>query len=152
MTRHALAAHAPDGAVFAVSSFGSGALGNRPPAELHPLGLEGPLGWVAEQLEAGDRADMEQLWKLAPADVPSSRALPGGLRKALSALEPVVRVPRPAEEAGEKARLAADVPRCGRGDRRRGRTGRLRTVLAFERARSFEKAGEAPAGGRAAMV
>ena len=66
MTRHALAAHAPEGAVFAVSSFGTGALGNRPPAELHPLGLEGPLGWVAEQLEAGDRADMELLWKLAP--------------------------------------------------------------------------------------
>ena len=70
MTRHALAAHAPEGGVFAVSSFGTGAIGNRPPAELHPLGLEGPLGWVAQQLEAGDRADMELLWKLAPGDVP----------------------------------------------------------------------------------
>ena len=70
MTRHALAAHAPDGAIFAVSSFGPGASGNRPPAELHPLGLEGPLGWVAEQLEARDRAEMERLWELAPADLP----------------------------------------------------------------------------------
>ena len=69
MTRHALAAHAPQGAVFAVSSFGNGALGNRPPAELRPMGLEGPLGWVAEQLEASDRAGMEQLWKLAPSDL-----------------------------------------------------------------------------------
>ena len=69
MTRHALAAHAPDGAIFAVSSFGPGAEGNRPPAELHPMGLEGPLGWVAEQLEARDRADMTALWELAPRDL-----------------------------------------------------------------------------------
>jgi GTPase SAR1 family protein len=70
MTRHALAEHAPDGAIFAVSSFGQDASGNRPPAELRPLGLEGPLGWVAEQLEARDRADMSSLWEEAPADLP----------------------------------------------------------------------------------
>ncbi len=58
MTRHALAAHAPDGAIFGVSSFGPGAEGNRPPTELRPMGLEGPLSWLAEQLEARDRAAM----------------------------------------------------------------------------------------------
>ena len=56
MTRHALAQHAPDGAIFAVSSFGPGAIGNQPPAVLRPQGLEAPLGWVAQQLEAHDRA------------------------------------------------------------------------------------------------
>src|ERR1700677_1804088 len=45
MTRHALAEHAPEGAIFAVSAFGPTASGNRPPAELRPMGLEGPLGW-----------------------------------------------------------------------------------------------------------
>ena len=33
-------------------------------------GLEGPLGWLAEQLEARDRAQMEWLWDLAPDDLP----------------------------------------------------------------------------------
>ncbi len=70
MTRHALAHHAPRGAIFAVSAYGRGALDDRPPAELHPLGLEGPLGWLAEQLEAGDREQLEWLWDLAPDDLP----------------------------------------------------------------------------------
>ncbi|APW62144.1 TRAFAC clade GTPase domain-containing protein [Paludisphaera borealis] len=70
MTRHALRQHAPDGVIFAVSSFGAGSTGNRPPSEIHPLGLEGPLGWVAEQLEARDRSQMEWLWDLAPNDLP----------------------------------------------------------------------------------
>jgi GTPase SAR1 family protein len=70
MTRHALARHAPRGAIFAVSSYGRGALGGRPPAELHPLGLDGPLGWLAEQLEASDREQLEWLWDLAPDDLP----------------------------------------------------------------------------------
>jgi GTPase SAR1 family protein len=70
MTRHALRQHAPDGAIFAVSAFGPGAVGHRPPATLHPMGLEGPLGWLAEQLEARDRAQMEWLWELAPRDLP----------------------------------------------------------------------------------
>ena len=70
MTRHALRQHAPDGAIFAVSSYGPGSSGNRPPATLHPMGLEGPLGWLAEQLEARDRAQMEWLWELAPHDLP----------------------------------------------------------------------------------
>src|SRR5262249_28241002 len=42
----------------------------RAPAELHPLGLEGPLGWLAEQLEAVDGEQLEWLWDLAPDDLP----------------------------------------------------------------------------------
>ena len=68
MTRHALRQHAPEGAIFAVSSFGAGATGNRPPQTLSPLGLEGPLGWLADQLESRDRARWNWLWELAPAD------------------------------------------------------------------------------------
>ena len=70
MTRHLLARHAPRGAIFAVSSYGRGAVDGRPPAELHPIGLEGPLGWLAEQLEANDRDQLEWLWDLAPNDLP----------------------------------------------------------------------------------
>ena len=70
MTRHALARHAPRGAIFAVSSYGTGAVDGRPPAELHPIGLEGPLGWLADQLEATDRDQLEWLWDLAPKDLP----------------------------------------------------------------------------------
>jgi hypothetical protein len=70
MTRHALRQHAPDGAIFAVSSYGPGSTGNRPPAVLQPLGLEGPLGWLADRLEALDRSQMEWLWEIAPADLP----------------------------------------------------------------------------------
>jgi len=70
MTAHALAGHAPRSALFAVSSYGWGAgEGGRPPAELHPLGLEGPLGWLAEQLEARDLELLEWLWDLAPDDL-----------------------------------------------------------------------------------
>lgn len=72
MTRHALARHVPPprGAIFAVSSYGRGARDGRPPAELHPLGLEGPLSWLAEQLEASDQEQLEWLWDLAPDDLP----------------------------------------------------------------------------------
>jgi GTPase SAR1 family protein len=70
MTRHALAAHAPRSALFAVSSYGRGATDGRPPAELHPLGLEGPLVWLADQLEAIDREQLEWIWDLAPTDIP----------------------------------------------------------------------------------
>lgn len=70
MTRHALRQHAPDGAIFAVSSFGVGSTGNRPPAVIEPIGLEGPLGWVAERLEARDREQMEWLWDIGAHDLP----------------------------------------------------------------------------------
>jgi len=70
MTRHALATHAPHSAMFAVSSYGEGVgRDGRPPAELHPMGLDGPLGWLAEQLEATDREQIEWLWDLAPDDL-----------------------------------------------------------------------------------
>ncbi len=93
MTQHALAEHAPDGAIFAVSSFGLGATGNRPPAELVPLGLEGPLGWIADQLEARDRAEMTLLWDLASDDPAPPGTVCGGLRAAVSSIESVLRVP-----------------------------------------------------------
>ncbi|HWE37251.1 MAG TPA: hypothetical protein VG406_11850 [Isosphaeraceae bacterium] len=71
MTRHALACHAPRNAVFAVSSYGREAGDDgRPPSELHPLGLEGPLGWLADQLEAVDVERLEWLWDLVPGDLP----------------------------------------------------------------------------------
>jgi hypothetical protein len=70
MTRHALSQHVPHGAIFAVSSYGREARDGRPPAELHPLGLEGPLAWLAERLEAVDREQLEWLWDLAPDDLP----------------------------------------------------------------------------------
>jgi GTPase SAR1 family protein len=41
MTSHALATHAPHSAMFAVSSYGEGTgRDGRPPAELHPMGLD----------------------------------------------------------------------------------------------------------------
>lgn len=70
MTRHALRQHAPDGVIFAVSAFGPGSVGNRPPSVIHPMGLEGPLGWVAEQLEVRDRLQMELLWSIGADDLP----------------------------------------------------------------------------------
>ncbi|MBY0397236.1 MAG: GTPase domain-containing protein, partial [Thermoleophilia bacterium] len=70
MTRHALTRHAPRGAIFAVSSYGQGTRDGRPPAELNPLGLEGPLLWLAEQLELSDEEQLDWLWDLAPGDLP----------------------------------------------------------------------------------
>ena len=70
MTGHALETHAPHSAMFAVSSYGRGVgRDGRPPAELHPMGLEAPLTWLAEQLEVSDREQLEWLWDLAPEDV-----------------------------------------------------------------------------------
>ena len=34
------------------------------------MGLEGPLSWLADQLEARDRARMTGLWEMAPDDWP----------------------------------------------------------------------------------
>ncbi|HEV3165309.1 MAG TPA: hypothetical protein VGZ22_14880 [Isosphaeraceae bacterium] len=70
MTCHALASHAPRSAIFGVSAYGRGAHDGRPPAELHPIGLEGPLLWVADQLEATDRDHLNWLWDLVPDDLP----------------------------------------------------------------------------------
>ena len=141
MTRYALAGHAPEGAVFAVSSFGTEALGNRPPAEIRPLGLEGPLGWVAEQLEASDRAGMELLWKLAPDDL-------GRLGRCLAAYER--RYPRSNRSYEFRDRL-----KKLESKRRWRRLSRVAAavivglgglagsdLLAFQRASSFENGGE----------
>ncbi|GIW86147.1 MAG: hypothetical protein KatS3mg108_0471 [Isosphaeraceae bacterium] len=71
MTRHALAQHVPDAAVFAVSAYGPGVPPNgSPPPELHPLGLDAPLAWLAERLEAIDRSRLEWLFDIAPDDLP----------------------------------------------------------------------------------
>jgi len=98
MTRHALLRHAPRGAIFAVSSYGLEARGGRPPAELRPLGLEGPLCWLAEELEAGDESQLEWLWDLAPADLPR-------LTRCVAAYER--RYPQSGRLAGFRSRLAA---------------------------------------------
>ncbi len=69
MTGHALATHAPRSAIFAVSSYGRDATADgRPPVELHPSGLEGPLGWLVDELEAADADRLDWLWDLAPDD------------------------------------------------------------------------------------
>lgn len=70
MTAHALATHARRSAVFAVSSYGFGATDDgRPPLQLNPIGLEGPLTWLADQLESSDRDQLDWLWDLAPDDL-----------------------------------------------------------------------------------
>ena len=144
MTRHALKQHAPDGAIFAVSSYGPGSTGNRPPATLHPMGLEGPLGWLADQLEARDRAQMEWLWELAPHDFPR-------LQRCVAAYER--RYPRSNRSYEFRARLKALQRR-----RKRGRAGKLAVTCAgllallagydyweFQRVTAFEREPENPA-------
>ena len=73
MTRHALAQHVPRCAIFGVSSYGMGSRDGKPPSELHPMGLDAPLTWVADQLEAIDREELEWIWDLAPRDHPRCR-------------------------------------------------------------------------------
>ncbi|WP_165070759.1 TRAFAC clade GTPase domain-containing protein [Paludisphaera rhizosphaerae] len=138
MTRHALQQHAPDGVIFAVSSFGTGSQGNRPPSEIHPMGLEGPLGWVAEQLEVRDRAQMELLWESAQDDLPR-------LHRCLDAYEK--RYPRSNRTYEFRDRLKA--LERGRTLRRLGKVAGAAAVLAgltvgydvwgYERAAAFER-------------
>jgi hypothetical protein len=97
MTRHALARHVPNGAMFAVSAYGQGTVDGRPPLELHPLGLDGPLVWLAEQLEEVDREQLEWLWDLAPDDLPR-------LSRCVSAFER--RYPRSSRAADFRRRLS----------------------------------------------
>src|SRR5271157_3438426 len=144
MTRHALRQHAPDGAIFAVSSYGPGSTGNRPPAILQPLGLEGPLGWLAEQLEARDRAQMEWLWELAPTDFTR-------LQRCVAAYER--RYPRSNRSYEFRARLKTLGRR--RKWRRAGKLVLLASLLlallagydfwGFHRATAFEREPENPA-------
>src|SRR5439155_21750463 len=64
ITKHALASHCPDHGLFAVSSLG----GPIREGELHPLGLDGPLAWLAGALRAQDAARLDRLLALAPRD------------------------------------------------------------------------------------
>jgi GTPase SAR1 family protein len=147
MTVHTLAQHAPRSAVFAVSAFGRDAVGDRPPAELHPLGLEGPLVWVAEQLEALDREALEWLWDLAPDDLPR-------LDRCVAAYER--RYPRSGYVADMKRRLR--VLRRRRRGRALGRAAlgalallggvALYDAIGYRAAVSYERANPATAVGR----
>ncbi len=144
MTRHALAQHAPRGAIFGVSAYGRGARDGRPPAELNPLGLEAPLEWLAEQLEAIDQEQLERVWELAPHDVPR-------LARCVAAFER--RYPRSDRSAIYHNRLAA--LRGRRRTRRHvGVAGVLLVSIAglagydawgYEQARAFEADHAAPA-------
>jgi hypothetical protein len=144
MTQHTLAEHAPEGTIFAVSSFGMLATGNRPPAEIVPLGLEGPLCWLAEQLEARDRADMTLLSGIGQNE-------PRRLERCVSAYER--RYPRSNRSFEFRGMLTA----LGR-KRRRRRVLRLGAFvvlclglmagydfLAFHRATAFERVSDSAA-------
>jgi hypothetical protein len=144
ITRHALRQHAPEGAIFAVSSYGPGSTSNRPPTVLRPMGLEGPLGWLADQLEARDRAQMEWLWDLAPNDLPR-------LSRCVAAYER--RYPRSNRSYEFRARLKSLERK-----RRRRRLGKVLMTAAvllallagydfwgFHRATAFERDPENPA-------
>jgi outer membrane protein assembly factor BamD (BamD/ComL family) len=108
------------------------------------MGLEGPLGWLAEQLEARDRAHMEWLWDLAPADLPR-------LERCVAAYEK--RYPRSNRSYEFRARLKALVRRRKR--RRVAKvalaaTGVLALVAGydfwgFQSASAFERDDENPA-------
>ncbi len=144
MTRHALAAHAPEGAIFAVSAFGEGSAGGRPPESLRPIGLEAPLAWLAEELEARDRRDLERLFEIAGGDL-------GAIERALEAYEH--RYPRSNRSHEFKARLGG----LTRGRRRRFAAATIAAAglaacalagydrIAFEQARAFENQDPAPA-------
>ena len=75
MTLHALKRHAPDNAVFALSSLGRPAAPLAPggrgarsegAATLHPQNLERPLLWLVEALRAQDEARLDKLFQLTP--------------------------------------------------------------------------------------
>ena len=147
MTRHALARHVPNGAMFAVSAYGRGAVDGRPPHDLQPLGLEGPLVWLAEQLEEVDREQLEWLWDLAPDDLPR-------LARCVVAFEK--RYPRSDRSADFRRRLSEGRRRKSRralvkrrldarGARRRARGVRL---LGLSRRRPLRPGGQPRAGRR----
>src|SRR5579884_370907 len=65
MTRHALATHFPRHEMFAVSSLGGTLEGKPAVFTPQPVGLEGPLVWLAKVLRQQDLARLEQLWPSA---------------------------------------------------------------------------------------
>ena len=99
MTLHALTTHAPRSAIFAVSSYGTDAPEDgSPPSHLEPMGLDGPLLWLVEQLEASDRELFEWIWDLAPRDA-------GRLGRCVRAF--ATRYPNSPELIGYRRRLKA---------------------------------------------
>ena len=152
MTRHALAAHAPDGAVFAVSSFGAQALREiaRRPSFIRWGSRAHSAGWPSSSKPA-----IAPIWSCSGS---WHRAMSRACGRCLAVYEK--RYPRSnrsfefrerLEEAREEARLAADLPLRRRGHRRRGRAGRL--GRAGIRAREVVRdSGRGSAGGRTAMV
>jgi hypothetical protein len=74
MTLHTLALHSPQHATLAVSSLGSpippvSEEAAPPPFSPQPVGLDGPLVWLAEALQAQDEQRLDHLWQLAPRDL-----------------------------------------------------------------------------------
>jgi hypothetical protein len=65
MSCHALGAHCPNQAFFAVSSLGDAT----EPRILRPQNLAEPLAWLALALQKQDEARLERLWSLAAGDV-----------------------------------------------------------------------------------
>ncbi len=133
MTAHALAKHVPNGAMFAVSAYGRSAVDSRPPAELEPMGLEGPLVWLAEQLEVGDRDRLDWIWELAPGDL-------GRLARCVDAYEK--RYPKSEHAAAYRRKLAVAKSKRRRSRLVRGAVGLalLAGGLAFYDAYSYRQA------------
>jgi GTPase SAR1 family protein len=69
MTRHALQTHCPHHAILAVSSLGHSLADTPTSFQPKPIGLEGPLTWLAQGLQDQDQARLEQIWELAPNNV-----------------------------------------------------------------------------------
>lgn len=71
MTRHTLKLHSPQHAQFAVSSLGHpipAAKESKQPFVPQPMGLQRPLIWLAETLQALDETRLNSLWELAGGD------------------------------------------------------------------------------------
>jgi GTPase SAR1 family protein len=69
MTLHALLLHCPQRAILAVSSLGKPIQaedGTAPVFQPRPIGLAGPLLWLAHSLQEQDEARLEQLWQGQP--------------------------------------------------------------------------------------
>ena len=121
ITRHALAVHAPRSAIFAVSAYGPGATGDgKPPAELHPTGLDEPLAWLAEELERTDRERIDWLWDLAPRETSRMARCIRAYEKRYPRLDYAITLRRKlaATRNRRRGRLAASKYR-GRSGRRR---------------------------------
>jgi GTPase SAR1 family protein len=75
MTQHALRLHCPQHALFAVSSLGAplpAPVEGQPaqPFAPQPIGLDGPLAWLATVLQNQDEARLKRLWLEAGGNLP----------------------------------------------------------------------------------